>query len=93
MLKNKLFSENFSIKCLEEVALNIEETLYGPGEIIYKKGDTDKKTFFIVKGSVELYMETPHEKDNRLLYSIDSGNFVGHIGFVSGNPRETACRS
>ena len=71
----------------------MEETLYGPGEMIYNKGDTDNQIFFIVKGSVELYMETPHEKDDILLYSIDSGNFIGHIGFVSGNPRETACRS
>ena len=45
----------------------MEETLYGPGEIIFKKGENDKKIFFIVKGSVELYMETPHEKENRSL--------------------------
>ena len=45
----------------------MEETLYGPGEIIFKKGETDKKIFFIVKGSVELYMETSHEKENRSL--------------------------
>ena len=50
---------------MEEVALNMEETLYGPGEIIFKKGETDKKIFFIVKGSVELYMETPHEKETQ----------------------------
>ena len=28
----------------------MEETLYGPGEIIFKKGETDNKIFFIVKG-------------------------------------------
>ena len=45
----------------------MEQTLYGPGEIIFKKGETDKKIFFIVKGSVEFYMETSHEKENRSL--------------------------
>ena len=71
----------------------MEETLYGPGEIIFKKGEIDKKIFFIVKGSVELYMETPHEKENRLLHLMSSGNFVGQTGFISGNPREAAARS
>ena len=41
-------------KCLDEVALNMEETLCGPGVIIFKKGETDKKFFFIVKGNIEL---------------------------------------
>lgn len=93
LLKSSLFTDNFSIKCLEQVALNMEETLYGPGEIIFKKGESDKKIFFIVKGSVELYMETPQEKENRLLHLMNSGNFVGQTGFISGNPREAAARS
>ena len=52
------------MKCLEQVALNMEETLYGPEEIIFKKGETDNKIFFIVKGSVELFLETSIDKEN-----------------------------
>jgi CRP-like cAMP-binding protein len=33
-----------------------------PGEILFSKGDKDKKLFYIVKGNIELFMDTPHEK-------------------------------
>lgn len=41
--------------------------MFGPGEIIFKKGETDNNIFYIVKGSIELYMETPNEKENKLI--------------------------
>ena len=55
------------MKFLKQVALNMDETLYGPEEIIFKKGETDSKIFFIVKGSVELFMEKSIDKENQLL--------------------------
>ena len=81
------------MKCLKQVALNMEETLYGPEEIIFKKGETDNKIFFIVKGSVELFMETSIDKENQLLHLLVKGDFLGNTGFISGNPRKTAARS
>lgn len=35
----------------------MQETMYVPGEVIYKKGEADQKIFYIVKGDVEFYIE------------------------------------
>jgi CRP-like cAMP-binding protein len=34
-----------------------------PGEIIFNKEDSDKKLYYIVKGQIELFMNTPAEKE------------------------------
>ena len=73
--------------------MNMEETLYGPEEIIFKKGETDNKIFFIVKGNVELFLETSIDKENQLLHLLGNGDILGSTGFISGNPREGAARS
>ena len=49
----------FSDKCMDVLSLYMHEKLYGPGEIILKQGECDKKLFFIAKGEVELFLETP----------------------------------
>lgn len=57
MKKSKVLSLNFSAEFLTALALKMKETIYGPGETIFVKNENDKKIYFLVKGTVELYLE------------------------------------
>ena len=41
--------------------------MYGPGELLYQKGEIDNKFYYIVKGEVELFVDTPCDKDAKIL--------------------------
>jgi CRP-like cAMP-binding protein len=45
--------------------------MFGPGEVIYKKGEADSRIYFIVKGMVEIYMETIDQKENKLINTLN----------------------
>lgn len=57
----KLMAFNYSFKCLDDLALIMQESFYGPGETIYSQGVVDDRLFFIAKGKVEQYIETPKQ--------------------------------
>lgn len=66
--KNSPFiTGKFTDKCLDVLSLYMHETLYGPGEVIFKQGESDKKLFYIVKGEVELFIDTPDDAENIML--------------------------
>lgn len=37
--KNKMFTNNFSKKFIADISLKMKESLFGPGDIIYLKGE------------------------------------------------------
>lgn len=53
----KLFKFNFSKECLLDLALLANEALYAPGELIYSKGEEDRRIFFIFRGIIQLIQE------------------------------------
>jgi CRP-like cAMP-binding protein len=42
---------------LTEIISLLKEKLIGPGEILFKQGDEDKRIYFIRKGEIELTLE------------------------------------
>lgn len=52
----KLFRFNFSDELLTSISLQMEEKLFGPGELIYSQDEFDGKIYFIIKGKVELFI-------------------------------------
>lgn len=48
----KMLRFNFSFEFRSHLSLHMKEILYGPGEVIYLKGDDDKRIFYINNGSV-----------------------------------------
>lgn len=60
--KSKLFRFNFSRQCTEKLALLMNEVVFGPQEIIYDLMERDNRIFFILKGQVELSIDTFNSK-------------------------------
>lgn len=61
---------------------------------MYKKNEIDTKLFFIIKGEVELFVESrDYKEENKILARVQKGNYVGHEGFLTNLPRDTAARS
>ena len=55
--ENKLFKLNFSQDLIEDLTTEMKEMLFGPGEIIFQRGEMDERLFFLNNGRVELYLE------------------------------------
>ena len=60
---------NFSPQFLDELSMSIHEKIYGPGEIIFSKGDRDNKFFLILNGGVQYYIDKGkcYKKDKEVL--------------------------
>ena len=50
----KIFKNNFSEECLNNVSLNMKERMFGPGEVVYNQGDDDHSVYFIRKGYADM---------------------------------------
>lgn len=60
--KSYPFRAGFSKELLEDLSLQMQEVLYGPGEVIYSKGEADDRIFFVVRGNVELFQELKNKR-------------------------------
>src|SRR6267378_1291105 len=59
----------------------------GAGRVLFKEGDTDKRTFYLVAGSVELRAE------DRLIGSIRAGTPEARAALAPGLPRKFTARA
>ena len=57
------------------------------GDILLKEGDTDKKMYYIVSGSIEVVAKIPgrHKKSN--VNMLKKGDLIGELSFFDGRPR------
>jgi len=62
--KSKIFSLNFSVEFLNTLALLLKERKYGPEEVIYHPNEKGTTLYFIIKGSVELYLPVKNPSDS-----------------------------
>src|ERR1700734_2766284 len=57
------------------------------GRVLFKEGDTDKRTFYLVSGSVEL------RADDKLIGTIRSGTPEARAALAPGLPRKCTARA
>ena len=59
----------------------------GAGRLLFKQGDTDKRTFYLVKGSVEL------RADDKLIGTVRAGSAEARAALAPGLPRRYTARA
>jgi CRP-like cAMP-binding protein len=59
----------------------------GAGRVLFKEGDTDKRTFYLVAGSVEL------RSDDRLMATVRAGTPEARAALTPGLPRKFTARA
>ena len=59
----------------------------GAGRVLFKEGDTDKRTFYLVAGNVEL------RTDDRLIGTISAGTPEARVALAPGLPRKFTARA
>ncbi|KRX09786.1 Cyclic nucleotide-binding protein [Pseudocohnilembus persalinus] len=93
----KIFRFNFSQRCREQLALCMEEKMFGPGEIIYDEDEEDHRIFYIIKGNIEILIKKKQENDkNKQYFSYDRrfGNeSFGEFEFFTPFKRDSQARS
>lgn len=60
---------------------------FGSGRLLFKKGDTDQRSFFLIEGAVEL-----HEK-NKLVSTVRAGSPQARVALVPILPRKFTARA
>ncbi len=96
ILRNlKMFSFNFSEDFLRNTISLLKEVRFTPGDIIFKKGDNDNKSIYIIrKGKVEIFLETNKiNAPDTVLKSLQKGETFGEISFFSDQERSACVRS
>jgi len=80
MLRRQMESE-----LAQRVDALIEMRTYGPGEVIIRKGETNRDLLFLTDGVVEISTE---QADGKLILNELSAPYVfGEIAFLLGSPR------
>src|SRR5579883_1991778 len=58
-----------------------------PGRVLFKEGDTDKRTFYLVSGNVEL------RNDDRIVAIVRGGSPEARAALAPGLPRKFTARA
>jgi CRP-like cAMP-binding protein len=85
----KTFSPLDGLKAenLHALARKTQVVEMGPGRLLFKQGDTDKRTFYLVAGSVEL------RADERLVGTVRAGSPEARSALAPGLPRKFTARA
>lgn len=82
-LKNFPLFQNLPAEALAEFSRLCVERAFGKNEMIYFKGETQGRTFFLISGEVRLYRSQAGEKV--VIQVLNSGEIFGDFSFV-GHP-------
>jgi CRP-like cAMP-binding protein len=85
----KTFSPLDGLKAenLHALARKTQIVEMGPARLLFKQGDTDKRTFYLVTGSVEL------RADDRLIGTVRAGSPEARSALAPGLPRRFTARA
>jgi len=85
----KTFSPLDGLKAenLHALARKTQVLELGTGRVLFKQGDTDKRTFYLVAGSVEL------RADDRLVGTVRAGSPEARTALAPGLPRKFTARA
>ena len=72
---------------LRELAATVDEVVVPAGYVLTREGQTGKELVVIVDGAAEV------RRKGRKINSLASGDFLGEIALVSGQPRTATVRT
>ena len=87
--ENKVLLANFSKRLLYQVSAKIEERTYTPGERVYGPSDVNHSLYFVVKGTLEMYMP----RGDKSCYIIKKGEHTGALSFFTDMARTFEVKS
>jgi CRP-like cAMP-binding protein len=64
---------------------------YGPGEIIFRKGDSSECAYFILSGEAEVV--TDERGKGIVIATLSSGEYFGEMALLSNQPRNATVRA
>lgn len=64
---------------------------FSPGELIFREGDESHAAYWIIKGKVEISIETPSGRS--ILTTLDEGEIFGEMGMIDDQPRAATARA
>jgi CRP-like cAMP-binding protein len=79
--------DGLKVENLHALARKTQIAEMGPGRILFKQGDTDKRTYYLVAGSVEL------RADERLVGTVRAGTPEARSALAPGLPRKFTARA
>ncbi len=85
-LRHVSLFESLSLEELAYIAERARLVRYQAGDLIIRKGDTDKTLYVIIDGQVRVW-DRMEEGRGRLLNYHGSGDFVGELAFLEDKPR------
>ncbi|EAR84241.2 cyclic nucleotide-binding domain protein (macronuclear) [Tetrahymena thermophila SB210] len=91
LFNSNIFKNNFSNKLIQQLSLVMKEITLGPGDIIFNKGDTDNRLYYVFKGAVENTLEINNQIIKFGQYM--QGEFFGQSGFFADIPRYFTAKS
>ncbi len=68
------------------IGANMKHLSFAPGEHIVRQGDTGDSMFFVVSGSVGIFLHSSHGVDSQIAV-IHPGDFFGEASLLTGEPR------
>lgn len=84
-LSTELVARQMELRALVKLGSLIQSRTYRPGEIVIRKGETNRDLFFLTEGLVDI---TRSEGDTEfMLNEIEPPYILGEIAFLFGIPR------
>jgi ATP-binding cassette subfamily B protein len=77
---------------LAELVSHFEPTELNEGRIVVQEGDPGDKFYLIVRGKLEVFKNTDHDTEQRLVVLSD-GDFFGEIALLRNVPRTRSVRT
>src|SRR6202522_1806180 len=87
VLKNFSPLDGLKAENLQALARKTHIRDLGAGRVLFKEGDTDKRTFYLVAGSVEL------RSDDRIMGTVRAGTPEARAALAPGLPRKFSARA
>jgi len=84
-LSTELVARQMELRALVKLGTLIQSRTYRPGEVVIRRGETNRDLFFLTEGLVEI---TRSEGDTEfMLNEIEPPYILGEIAFLFGMPR------
>jgi CRP-like cAMP-binding protein len=90
-LSTELVEKQSELRILETLNDLVESKTFQPGEVMIRKGDTNRDLFFLTEGSVEISAESAD--GDFVLNEIEPPYILGDIAFLSGFPRTATAKA
>ncbi len=69
----------------------MEQRDYHPGDVILREGEPSDFVYRVITGEVEIFSEL--EGQTVVLGTVNSGDFLGEMGIIDGQPRSASARA